>query len=43
MTGQVVVAADALSREDVEVLLGMAGEWKLLRPDRWVAKYEVDD
>tara|TARA_Y100000758_G_scaffold50681_1_gene32498 strand:+ start:1577 stop:2380 length:804 start_codon:yes stop_codon:yes gene_type:complete len=43
VTGQVVVAADALSREDVEVLLGMAGEWKLLRPDRWVAKYEVDD
>ena len=43
MTGQVVVAADALSREHVEVLLGMEGEWKLLRPDRWVAKYEVDD
>ena len=43
MTGQVVVAADAFSREDVEVLLGMAGEWKLLRPNRWVAIYEVDD
>jgi len=42
VTGLVVVAADALSREDVEVLLGMAGEWKLLRPGRWVASYEVD-
>ena len=43
MTGQVVVAADALSKDVVEDMVGIEGEWELLRSNRWVAWYEVDD
>ena len=31
MTGQVVVAADALSKDVVEDMVGIEGEWELLR------------
>ena len=41
MNGKVLVAADAISRSDVENILGPT-EWVQLRNNRWVATYGAE-